>query len=284
MAPIVENPAHRVESPGTRRTDALMNPQTRFSDAFVEDFRRDGFALVPGLCPQPLLRAMRAAAQADLAAGRGPLERESEVGYPGAPAGPDAPGGHTVRRLLGALDREESFRAWATSPEVTRSTRSLLGTDDIRVVRAHHNCIMTKHPRYSSATGWHQDIRYWSFASGELVNVWTALGREAGDNGGMCLIPGSHRMALGAERFDSERFFRTDLDINRPLIDSAIQVALAAGDVLFFHAGILHAAGRNTTRVRKLSVVFSYRSADNHPVPGSRSGSVPDLDPGESRP
>lgn len=211
------------------------------------------------------------------------MERESEVGYPGAPAGPGAPGGRTVRRLLRALERDPTFAAWAVHPAVTARVRGLLGTGDIRVVAAHHNCIMTKHPRFSSATGWHQDIRYWAFASNELVNVWTALGRESRDNGGMRLIPGSHAMRLDSVRFDGERFLRTDLDINRPLLDAAVQVDLRAGDVLFFHAGLLHSAGRNTGSSRKLSVVFSYRAAANRPQPGSRSAAGRDLDPDGAR-
>ena len=46
---------------------------------------------------------------------------------------------------------------------------------------------------------------------------------------------------------------------------------LAPGDVLFFDAGALHAAGANATDERKLSIVTTYYGADNAPVPGSRS-------------
>ncbi|MEM1081623.1 MAG: phytanoyl-CoA dioxygenase family protein, partial [Pseudomonadota bacterium] len=52
------------------------------------------------------------------------------------------------------------------------------------------------------------------------------------------------------------------------------------GDVLFFHANLLHAAGQNRTGERKLSVVLSYRSSNNLPRPGSRSAAVEDLEAG----
>lgn len=245
----------------------------------LRQFRRDGFLIMRGCCPQAVLEQMRRCAERDLSASRAPVEYEADLAYPGAPSARDAPGGRTVRRLLGALDRDPVFARWARSPALLERIRKLLGTDAVRVVRAHHNCIMTKHPDYSSATGWHQDIRYWSFEQPELINAWTALDHESRDNGGMCLIPGSHRARFAAQAFDARRFFRPDLPANQAWIARAVQVDLEPGDVLFFHAALLHAAGKNVTARRKRAVVFSYRPADNAPLPGTRSASAADLDP-----
>ncbi len=242
-------------------------------------FERDGFVVASALCPPQCLGRMRIAVQGDLAAALGPVEYEADVAYPGAPSDRDAPGGQTVRRLLDALSRDPTFVDWACCGAMTAWVKALLRARRIRVVRAHHNCIMTKHPDYSSATGWHQDIRYWSFERPELVNAWTALDSESRDNGGMRLIPGSHRAVFDTEAFDSDRFFRPELPANRPWIDSATQVDLQPGDVLFFHAGLLHAAGRNLTDRRKRAVVFSYRCESNRPLPGTRSAATADLDP-----
>lgn len=242
-------------------------------------FERHGFAVARGLCPVPLVERMRAVVERDLAAVAGPVEYESDVAYPGAPAGRDAPGGHTIRRLRDALGRDPVFAEWACSPVLTGTARALLGATDIRLVRAHHNCIMTKHPDHSSATGWHQDIRYWAFETPELVNAWTALDTEARNNGGMRLIPGSHRAVFDARAFDAARFFDAEHPANRAWIETAVDIDLNPGDVLFFHAALLHAAGRNLTSRRKRAVVFSYRAESNRPLPGSRSAAGNDLDP-----
>jgi len=242
-------------------------------------FQQDGFLIVRGLCPHNLLERMRNCAERDLAAARAPVEYEADLAYPGAPGGRDAPGGVTVRRLLDALGRDPAFVQWACSTALLDRVRALLGVHAVRVVRAHHNCIMTKHPDYSSATGWHQDIRYWSFQRPELINAWTALDVESRDNGGMCLIPGSHRAAFEARAFDEQCFFRPDRPANRAWIERAVQVDLEPGDALFFHAALLHAAGRNFTARRKRAVVFSYRPADNLPRPNTRSAAASDLDP-----
>ena len=136
---------------------------------------------------------------------------------------------------------------------------------------------MTKHPGYSSATLWHQDIRYWSFDRPELVSVWLALGEENAGNGALRIIPGSHRLDLDRGRFDRDLFLRTDQADNKALLRAARAVALSPGDALFFHCRALHAAGINRSAEVKLSCVFTYHRADNKPIPGTRSSRYPGL-------
>jgi phytanoyl-CoA hydroxylase len=47
--------------------------------------------------------------------------------------------------------------------------------------------------------------------------------------------------------------------------------------VLFFHCLTLHAAARNTAAEPKLSVVYTFRAADNPPILGTRSAASPEL-------
>ncbi|MCA1778673.1 MAG: phytanoyl-CoA dioxygenase family protein, partial [Xanthomonadaceae bacterium] len=201
-------------------------------DMAAASFASNGYLVVPGLCGEAILERMRRQVLKDLDAAVGPVEYEAEVGYPGAPAQRTAPGGQTIRRLRDAIARDAVFLQWALSETLTEWARLLLARRDIRLVRAHHNCIMTKHPDFSSATGWHQDTRYWSYRRADLVNAWTALGHESADNGGMRVIPGSHRQVFGSGCFDGEQFFRDDLAANRALIARAVQIDLAPGDVL----------------------------------------------------
>ena len=247
--------------------EATANPLS----AFVEGFARDGYRVVRRLADPEHCRALRAEVDKSLDPPLGPLEYEAELGYPGAPGGLAAAGGLTPRRLLHAYSRGPLFQDWARSPAVTRRIRSLMGGRAIALAQAHHNCIMTKYPRFGSETGWHQDIRYWHFQRPDLVNVWLALDREYGENGGMRVVPGSHRPDYRPDQFDDALFFRTDLEENRRLLDQAIDVELESGDVLFFHCRLLHAAGRNESTGLKRSLVYTYNRTDNVPVDGSRS-------------
>ena len=136
---------------------------------------------------------------------------------------------------------------------------------------AHHNCVMTKHPRYGSLTGWHRDFRYWAFDRPDMVSVWVALGPENNHNGGLHLVPRSHTEVIAPARFDEKIFLRDDLPDNQALIARAVVPELNAGDIMFFHSNTLHAAGRNLSDQVKFSAVFTYHAASNHPVPGTRS-------------
>ncbi len=143
--------------------------------------------------------------------------------------------------------------------------------------RAHHNCVMTKHPQYGSLTGWHRDVRYWSFESEDLVSVWLALGQEEVRNGALWFVPGSHNMALNARQFDGAKFFRGEDPDGAAIIKSAISPLLAPGDAVIFHAKTLHSAGRNETTQVKFSLVYTFHAASNAPLAGSRSASKPEL-------
>jgi phytanoyl-CoA hydroxylase len=168
------------------------------------------------------------------------------------------------------------FKGWATSEELANRLRRLLGPQ-IELSQAHHNCVMTKDPRYSSVTNWHRDIRYWAFNRPELVSVWLALGRERLENGCLLILPGSHAIDFTAAQLDSAQFLRTDVEENQPLLAKQTAVELDPGDVLFFHCRLFHAAGRNQTAETKYSVVYTYHSADNRPIAGSRSAQLPDV-------
>ncbi len=247
-----------------------------FTQGEVVRFARDGFHIGRGLGSAALCERIRAVAQRDLAAGLAPAEYEADVGYPGAPATRAAPGGATVRRLLRAYDRDEAIRAWAGCPALSMRLRQLLGPR-VLLSQAHHNCIMTKHPRHSSVTGWHRDVRYWAFERPQLVSVWLALGRETPENGCLQVLPGTHAMEFEADRLDEAQFLRPDAVSNAPLLASAVNVVLDPGDVLFFHARLFHAAGANLTAQTKYSLVFTYHAADNRPVCGTRSASLPEM-------
>ena len=248
-------------------------------------FERDGYLVVRGLCPEALRERLLAVSRQHLDPVLGPVEFEADVGYPGAPASRSSEGGNTVRRLLNAFTRDQTFRDWATGPEVGDRLRALFAGEhghpfaaaDVCVSQCHHNCVMTKHPGYSSATLWHQDIRYWSFDRPELISVWLALGAEDAKNGALKVIPGSHRLSLDRGRLDGALFLRTDLPENQALIQSAVPVELAPGDVLFFHCRLFHAAGMNLMDAVKHSLVFTYHATDNRPIPETRSASLPGI-------
>ncbi|MDE2288596.1 MAG: phytanoyl-CoA dioxygenase family protein [Burkholderiales bacterium] len=236
----------------------------------VEAFRTDGILVIRGMVPQNVCEDMLRVAKDHLARAEAPVEYEAQLGYAGAPASLDAPGGRTVRRLLQAYGRHACFKSWASDRRLVTALAQLFG-EDVYLTLAHHNCVMTKHPAYGTATGWHRDIRYWSFARPDLISVWLALGPETETNGGLRFIPGSHRMDISRAQLDELDFLRPDVPENQALMAQGKTIELQQGDVVLFHSGTFHAANRNATQDTKFSVVFAYRGASNPPLAGTRS-------------
>jgi phytanoyl-CoA hydroxylase len=246
-------------------------------DAEAEQFHRDGYLVVRKLASAAECASLRTLVDTMLDPLQGPVEFEADTGYPGAPKHRADAGGLTPRRLLHAYSRDPLLRAWGCDPRVARRLERLFGGRAPYLSQCHHNCVMTKHPGFSSLTSWHQDIRYWSFQRADLISTWLALGPERKANGALLVIPGSHRLEVDAQRYDQALFLRTDLRENQALIAQAKMVELDAGDLLFFHCRLFHAAGRNETDALKCSLVFSYHDELNQAKPGTRSAVYPSI-------
>lgn len=240
-------------------------------------FQKDGYLIRRGLIDDVTTTELVALIDRSLKPALAPVEFEADVHYPGAPTSRVAPGGNTPRRLLHAYSRDEQFQAIAKHPAVVETLSALMGTTELLLSQNHHNCVMTKHPGYSSVTSWHQDVRYWRFDRPELVSVWLALGPENVDNGCLLVMPGSHLWELDPGRFDASLFLRTDLAENEELLASALPAELERGDVLFFHSRTLHAAGQNQSDTVKRTLVYTYRAGDNQPIPETRSSVFDDI-------
>jgi phytanoyl-CoA hydroxylase len=251
-------------------------PHGQFSAEELADFEQHGFVVAKQLAEAQVCGQMLECTRATLAAPFGPVEYEADLHYPGAPGSRAATGGNTIRRLKEVHGRHPVFTQFVSQPSLVRRLQQLLGTQVVMPL-AHHNCVMTKQPRYSSETGWHQDIRYWSYERPELISVWLALGHETPENGCLYLIPGTHTLPVSRDRLDDALFLRTDLAENAALIAQRVPAELEPGDVLFFHCRTFHAAGRNQTSDTKFSAVLTFRPADNPPRPGTRSASMPEL-------
>lgn len=242
----------------------------------IQEFQTQGFLVLPGLATPDFCEQVIRFAEQQLTDDVQPIEYEADTRYPGAPASREAEGGHTARRLLQAYARDPMLAKWATGAALAQPLLQLLG-DGALMSQAHHNCIMTKQPQYSTATGWHRDSRYWHFARAELISAWLALRNETVENGCLLVIPGSHQLQIDASQLDAAQFLRTDLPQNQALLAQAHPVVLQQGDVLLFHSNLFHAAGKNLTTAGKFSMVFTYRDAANVPESDSRSAGLPEI-------
>ena len=251
-----------------------------FSKSFtlkeLQDFDRDGFIIVRQLAQPELIHQINQVTDNLLQNPVQPIEYEAELGYPGSPELIDEIGSKIPRRFLNAFCRGQSFYDWATHPDVLSRLHQLIG-ESITLSLAHHNSIMTKHPDFSSDTGWHRDIRYWSFNSTDLITVFLALTPSNAENGGLRFLPRSHKDIIQDHQLDNKSFLKTDLPENQALLDREVTIDLDPGDAVLFHSLTFHGAPRNRTKQERRSLLFTYHATQNLPMPGTRSASMPEL-------
>ena len=244
---------------------------------YRSEYERQGYIVIRQLVQGALLEKLRDQALQELGSVEDPIEFEADLGYPGAPEDRAAAGGKTPRRFLHAYDRHETFREFATDLNLLRHVRLCTNRNKVVFSPNHHNCIMTKHPGYSSSTYWHQDIRYWHFEKPELVTVWLALTHEVAENGALKVIPESHNLCSSEYELDEMSFLRPESQTNQRLMGKAEQVTLDAGDALFFHCRLFHGANQNVSKDIKLSYVLTFHTEDNQPIAGTRSTLLPEI-------
>lgn len=242
--------------------------------AQIQQFKIDGYLILRGVLDTPQLNELTLITKQHVENAVMPFELETDVKYPGAPESKDAMGGHTIRRLLHAYERDGAFKLIANRADLTRSIQQILGASHLLLNPNHHNCIMTKQPAFSSETLWHRDTRYWNFSNKYLINAWFALGDEKLENGAMKILPGSHRWDVQDDALDDAQFLKLDHPYNQDRLATERLVPLNAGDVLLFSAHCFHAAGKNTTKQPKYSLVYTYHGEDTHAM-GGRSQALP---------
>lgn len=96
----------------------------------------------------------------------------------------------------------------------------------------------------------HQDNFYLKIEPGTCLAAWTAVDDADAENGGLFVVPGSHKIdILCPHRADPKvSFTREEVDVPEGL--EAIPVSLKAGDVLFFNGNVIHGSYPNTSTDR----------------------------------
>lgn len=113
----------------------------------------------------------------------------------------------------------------------------------------------------ASTVGWHQDAYYWPMTPHNSVTVWLAFDDVDEVNGGMKLIPGSHRGGL----VKHQRNESTDSVLSLQLedgsdfsSDSAVQFRLQAGQCSLHDDRAIHGSPANPSDRRRAGLTIRY--------------------------
>ncbi len=165
--------------------------------------------------------------------------------------------------FLGFMPERLRMASMASMGEVVNQ---LLGTDILAPLYLTNSDVVFAQPfdeKYKY--GWHKDSFY-TIPESEFVLTWAPLVQDAtSDLGCLQVAPGSHVSEWRGQKSvegvpNRHRFQVTEDEINKW---KTIEVPMKLGSMLFFHPGLAHRSGDNTTDTTRISLVGFYHRVEN---------------------
>ena len=121
-----------------------------------------------------------------------------------------------------------------------------------------------KEPFSTSTVGWHQDAYYWPMKPHHTVTVWLAYDDVDEENGGMKIIPGSHRAGLlrHARSTDTDSILTLELESGTFNEAEAVQFKLKAGEVSLHDDRAVHGSPANPSSRRRAGLTLRYSGTE----------------------
>jgi len=196
------------------------------SDEQVKDFRELGFVNIGPIFNQGDTESIQS-------------EYDRLVTMDSQTLGNDDEGRFPYRAMLNF--RSEKLKAITQDKNLLDGMVQLLGTD----VRFWWDQGINKSPGAGSYIDWHQDNGYANGVTPEYVTCWLALDDSSPENGGLYVIPESHKAGprdhewRGVHAVVSEQFVEAE---------KAQPLNAKAGDMLLFSSYLLHQTVGNTSK------------------------------------
>ncbi|GHF88268.1 ectoine hydroxylase [Streptomyces griseosporeus] len=176
---------------------------------------------------------------------------------------------HRISEVFANLVRDE---------RVVGRARQILGSD----VYVHQSRINVKPGFGASGFYWHSDFETWHAEDGlpnmRTVSVSIALTENFATNGGLMIMPGSHRTFLGCAGATPEDNYKKSLqmqDAGTPSDEALTELASEhgirlftgkAGSATWFDCNCMHGSGDNITPYPRSNVFIVFNSVENTAV------------------
>jgi ectoine hydroxylase len=222
------------------------------SNTRLKEYEQNGFVLEKAMFEPEEIDLLRRAAKEDRQLDQHSFGRG------------DGEGG-TVRLSLWNHPGDTLYGMFARCETIVNSAERLLEGE----VYHYHSKMIMKDAKVGGAWAWHQDYGYW-YQNGVLFPLLTsafiAVDPATRENGCLQVLKGSHHLGridhvltgdqAGA---DLERVAEAQKRLE------TVYVEMAPGDVLFFHANLLHRSDQNKSDNPRWSMICCYNAARNDP-------------------
>ncbi|WP_431045051.1 ectoine hydroxylase [Streptomyces sp. P1-3] len=234
----------------------------------LRDFDRDGFLTVDRLITPDEVAVYRAELDRLIA---DPAVRADERSI-------IEPKSQDVRSVFEVHRISEVFAGLVRDPRVVGRARQILGSD----VYVHQSRINVKPGFGASGFYWHSDFETWHAEDGlprmRTVSVSIALTENHDTNGGLMIMPGSHRTFLGCAGETPRDNYKQSLKMqeagtpsDQALTDLADRHGIRlftgpAGSATWFDCNCMHGSGDNITPYPRSNVFIVFNSVENAAV------------------
>lgn len=206
------------------------------SPAQLAQYRDEGYTVVRGLIDPERIAPMIAHYMALRAQGPKPGDMGGDPRNAGDPL-------NRYPRFINQHAWDADSSAWCNDPALVATAAAAIGQDAVL-----NQSMLYFKPPGARGQAMHQDQQY--ITIDPLVGIWVALDRADRANGGMVVVPGSHRQGLlpVAKADTSVSFVGGGTIIPAGLSERGID--MDPGDALVFCGGIIHGSYPNTTTDR----------------------------------
>lgn len=206
----------------------------------LEFFETEGYLVVRGLIGRDEAQQWREYFMGLHAAGEVP-------GYFSPKKAEDA-GGDQLRmypRMLMPHVWDQTVRGYTVDPRFYPILRDLLADEPIAM-----QSMLYFKPPGARGQALHQDNYYLQVSPGTCLALWLSLDDADAQNGGLSVVPGSHRLPiLCPHPADLDKSFTIE-EVDVPEGLEPVAIELNVGDALFFNGSVIHGSGPNVTADR----------------------------------
>jgi ectoine hydroxylase-related dioxygenase (phytanoyl-CoA dioxygenase family) len=228
-----------------------MAAAAAFGASDLEQYRRTGYLLAPGLFTIEEIGLLQEAAQRELT-GASVLTKGDRDG-------------NVVSLAMWNHATEDIYGMFSRNARVVDRAELLLGAP----VYLYSAKMVMKNAREGGAWEWHQDYGYWynyGCLAPTMLSCLIAVDRATRQNGCLQVLEGSH--AIGRVNHDRVN----EQTVAHPEhVEAAcrrfplVYMELNSGDAVFFDCNLLHRSDANKSDERRWNYIASYNTVENQP-------------------
>ena len=164
---------------------------------------------------------------------------------------------------------DDLFGKFSTNERIVKPMEEYLGDE----VYHYHSKIIWKKPG-DGGFDWHQDYGYWYHNAclyPDMGSCFIMLDRATRENGCLKVLKGSHKVGRIGHGVSDTPEQTADMERIAELEKrhESVYITAEPGDVLFFHANLLHSSDENKSNDSRRTLIVCFNTKSNNPYKDS---------------